>query len=80
MQIADTQLSMSLRMRLHWLYSKRKWNRPSISPQLHWGLCFLSRDGDVKCCSLFSALYDRFVRDDFLESIDFLGGLISDFN
>ena len=27
-------------------------------------LCFLSRDGDVKYYSLFSVLYERFVRDD----------------
>ena len=30
---------------------------------------FLSSNGDVECCGLFSVLYDRFVRDDFLESI-----------
>ena len=32
---------------------------------------FLSRDGDVKCCSLFSVLHDRFVRYDFLKRIVF---------
>ena len=71
--MADIHASMSLRMRLYWLYSKKKWKWSSISPQLHKGfsIMFLSRDGDVKYCSLFSVLHDRFVRDDFLENIVF---------
>ena len=71
--MADTQVSMSLRMRLHSLHSKKKWKTSSISPQLHKGfsIMFLSRDGDVNCYNQVSVLYDRFVRDDFLENIDF---------
>ena len=41
-------------------------------------LFYFGRDGDVKYYSLFSVLYDRFVRDDFLENIAF--GMISEFN
>ena len=71
--MADIHVSMSLRMRLYWLHSKKKWNGSSISPQLHKGfsIMFLSRDGDVRYYSLFSVLHDRFVQDNFLESIGF---------
>ena len=70
--MADIHVSMSLRMRLYWLHSK-KWKGFSISPQLHKGfsIMFLSRDGDVKYYCLFSVLHDRFVRCDFLENIVF---------
>ena len=71
--MADIHVSMSLRMRLYWLHSKKKWKGSSISSQLHKGfsIMFLSRDGDVRYYSLFSVLYDRFVQDDFLENIVF---------
>ena len=71
--MADIHVSMSLRMRLYWLHSKKKCKGSSISPQLHKGfsIMFLSRDGDVKYYSLFSVLHDRFVQDDFLENIVF---------
>ena len=44
LQMADTHVSMSLRMRLYWLHSKKKWKGSSISPQLHKGfsIMFLS--------------------------------------
>ena len=32
---------------------------------------FFSRDGDVKYYSLFSVFYDKYVRDDFLETLVF---------
>ena len=66
--MADIHVSMSLRIRLYWLHSKKKWKGSSFSPQLHKGfsIMFLSRDGDVKYYSLFSVLHDRFVRDVFL--------------
>ena len=69
--MADIHVSISLRMRLYWLHSKKKWKGSSISPQLHKGLYFLSRDGDVRYYSLFSVLHDRFVQVDFLENIVF---------
>ena len=71
--MADIHVSMSLRMRLYWLHSKKKWKRSSISPQLHKGfsIMFFSRDGDVRYYSLFSVLHDRFVQVDFLENIVF---------
>ena len=74
--MADIHVSMSLRMRLFWLHSRKKWKGSSISPQLHKGfsIMFLSRDGDVRYYSLFSVLHDRFVQDDFLENIVFEEG------
>ena len=71
--MADIHVSMSHRMRLYWLHSKKRWKGSSISPQLHKGfsIMFLSRDGDVRYYSLFSVLHDRFVQDDFLENIVF---------
>ena len=71
--MADIHVSMSLRMGLYWLHSKKKWKGSSISQKLHKGfsIMFLSRDRDVKYYSLFSVLHDRFVRGDFLEKIVF---------
>ena len=70
LQIADTQVSMSLRMILNWLHSKKKWNGSSFSQQLQKGVFNYGRDGDVKSV----VWYNRFVRDNFLESIVFWVG------
>ena len=71
--MADIHVSMSLRMRLYWLPSKKKWKGSSISQQSHKGfsIMFLSRNGDVRYYNLFSVLHDRFVQDDFRENIVF---------
>ena len=48
-QMADTQISMSLRLGLDWLYSKKKWKGSSILPQLHKGFSIMFLSGDAAC-------------------------------